>query len=90
MVTVENSGYVETYKLACSIDGGNTFLFAANSPNLGNTLEEGYLFDGNSDETSIVTNDLGISNLVCNHIRYFPTDVSTILAPTVMELYVGK
>ena len=80
--------YVETYKLACSIDG-EEFLFVTNSQMLETDIDDAYVFDGNNDAATNVSNDLSNYCLVCGHIRFYPVTIAGIGA-TFMELYGGK
>ena len=86
--TSQGESWVETYKLACSREG-EEFLFATNSACLEANLTDAYVFDGNTDVATNVSNDLSSSNLVCDHIRVYPVNISGIGALYV-ELYGGK
>ena len=81
-------GWTATFKLACSQDG-TSFLFADPSGTQVAALEDGYEFEGNTDGSGVVTNDLSGFGLDCRHVRFYPQNI-TGGGGTVLELFDGK
>ena len=81
-------GWTETFKLECSQDG-YSFHFAASSGTELAGLEDAYEFVGNTDGSGVVTNDLSAFSLDCQHVRFYPQNISGG-GGTVLELFDGK
>ena len=81
-------GWTETFKIGCSTDG-ISYSFAGDTGILEANLDHAYVFDGNSDGSGVVTNDVSDFELECQYFRFYPYNISGGGA-VVVELFDGK